>query len=278
MYYVNYHIHVACFQMDANTFASWGVDFLKLDGCYNVESSFDDAYPAMSFWLNQTGRPILYSCSWPAYQEGHTTPDYVKIAKYCNIWRNYGDISDSWASVASIIEFYGDDSTKFAEVAAPGSFNDPDMLIIGDYGLSYDQQRSQMALWCVMAAPLLVSVDLRSIRFESRDLLQNKGAIAINQDPLGIQGRRISKNGNIQIWTRPVMPTGSVAFVFLNTGNATPSKVSIKLSDLGLTGQAGYRVDEVFTGASLGKMTSNSTISQNVNPTGVFFGRATYLG
>jgi len=78
----------------------------------------------MGQWLNRTGRPILYSCSWPAYQGA---PNYASIAKHCNIWRNYNDIDDSWDSVQSIIEFYGQDKGGFVEVAGPGNFNDPDM-------------------------------------------------------------------------------------------------------------------------------------------------------
>lgn len=265
-------------QMDAQTFADWGVDLLKFDGCYSVPSTYDDAYPAMTQWLNRTGRPILYSCSWPAYQEGHMKPNYPKIAENCNIWRNYGDISDSWSSVSSIIDFYGDDKTNFAEVAGPGNFNDPDMLIIGNFGLSWEQQRSQMALWCIMASPLIMSVDLRTIHPMSKALLQNKGAIAVNQDPLGKQGRRVAKTGDIQLWTKPILPEGSFAFAVLNMGNGgTPNKVSTKLSDLGFNNPSGYNVTEVFDAKPLGVFKPTDYFTCIVNPTGVFFGKATIL-
>lgn len=261
-------------QNDAQTFANWTVDYFKMDGCYSDPKQYDDAYPAMGLWLNKTGRPILYSCSWPAYQEGSMKPDYPKIAKYCNVWRNYNDIDDSWDSVATIIEFYGQDHTQFQEVAGPGNFNDPDMLIIGNYGLSPDQQRTQMALWSIMASPMIMSVDLRTIKPFSKSLLQNRFAIAINQDPLGIQGKRIAKVGNIQVWTKPIRPTGSYAFAFLNSGTAVPTRFSVRLSDLGLTSANGYNVTEVFDNGQLGTMKPSSTLTVSVNPTGVFFGKA----
>lgn len=264
-------------QYDAETFAKWTVDYFKMDGCYSDVHQYDDAYPAMGFWLNKTGRPILYSCSWPAYQESVMNPDYKKIAKYCNVWRNFDDINDSWDSVASIIEFYGKDHSKFIEVAGPGNFNDPDMLIIGNYGLSRDQQRSQMALWSVMAAPLIMSVDLRTIHPFSRSLLLNRSAIAINQDRLGAPGRRISKIGNIQVWTKAIEPAGSLAFVFHHSGTAVPIRFSIGLSDLGLSSPQGYNVSEVFDSKYMGVFKTTDRLRVDVNPTGVFFGKAVRL-
>jgi hypothetical protein len=264
-------------QQDAQTFANWGVDYFKMDGCYSDPDQFADGYPAMGFWLNKTGRPILYSCSWPAYQEGHMVPDYKKIAHFCNIWRNYDDIDDSWESIKTIMKFYGDNPTHFAEVAAPGSFNDPDMLIIGNFGLSHEQERTQMAIWSVMASPLIMSVDLRNIRAEAKALLLNKYAIAINQDALGIQGRRIKTIGDIQIWTKPIQPDGNLAFVFVNTANATPQMFSIQISDLGLSNSAGYNITEVFNNSAVGIFKPTSTFAVSINPNGVFFGRAAKL-
>ena len=136
------------------------------------------------------------------------------IAEHCNLWRNYGDIQDSYVSVLDIIDFYGSDNGSFAQHAGPGNWNDPDMvtfkkldhlvlpdllslifqLIIGNFGLSYDQSRQQMAIWCTLAAPLIMSNDLRHMKAEFRDILQNKNAIKINQDPLGHQGRRVYHN------------------------------------------------------------------------------------
>ncbi|KAM7056487.1 alpha-N-acetylgalactosaminidase isoform 3-T4 [Acridotheres tristis] len=186
-------------KQDAQTFAAWGVDMLKLDGCYSSAEEQAKGYPEMARALNATGRPIVYSCSWPAYQGGlppKWSPcqvNYTILAEICNLWRNYDDIQDSWESVLSIVDWFFTNQDVLQPAAGPGHWNDPDMLIIGNFGLSYEQSRSQMALWTVMAAPLLMSTDLRTISPSAKEILQNRLMIQINQDPLGIQGRRIAK-------------------------------------------------------------------------------------
>ncbi|KAK4830202.1 hypothetical protein QYF61_009269 [Mycteria americana] len=181
-------------EQDAQTFAEWGVDMLKLDGCYSSREEQAEGYPEMARALNSTGRPIVYSCSWPAYQGGLPPKvNYTVLAEVCNLWRNYDDIQDSWDSVLSILDWFSANQDVLQPAAGPGHWNDPDMLIIGNFGLSYEQSRSQMALWTVMAAPLLMSTDLRTISPSAKEILQNRLMIQINQDPLGIQGRRIVK-------------------------------------------------------------------------------------
>jgi len=258
-------------QLDAQTFADWGVDYLKLDGCHSSPSQYDDAYPAMSMWLNYTGRPMVFSCSWPAYQGGKS--DYAALSKYCNIWRNFGDISDSWQSLSSIINIYGKNEFHFAEAAGPGHFNDPDMLILGNFGLSHDQERVQMGMWAIMASPLIMSNDLRAIRDSSKQLLTNKAVISINQDKLGKQGTLLIVKGSIQVWTKPLSDDG-IAFAILNMGKSRPSKVNIKLSDLGLKDKTSYRLTEVFDGVPVGVFVSTSIFSTSVNPSGIYLVRA----
>ncbi|WAR00613.1 NAGAB-like protein [Mya arenaria] len=252
-------------QQDAETFAAWGIDMVKLDGCYTDVSDMDEGYPIMGFYLNQTGRPMLYSCSWPAYIKQKDFALYQKIAKYCNIWRNYNDIGDSWDDVSGIIEYYGKDGGNFSKVAGPGNFNDPDMIILGDYGLSYDQQRVQMAMWAIMASPLLMSNNLETVKPESKALLQNRRIIAINQDPLGIQGTRIVKMNGLEIWVKPLAPKGkSIAFAFLNLNHGGgPSKVSYPLNKLGAMSPQGYNVTDGFTGKLIGTYKSKDKISVN---------------
>lgn len=178
-------------------------------------------YPEFGFYLNQTGKSMIYSCSWPVYQiyagmqvsiyefpwfislcyqfsrSFYLQPNYSLIIENCNLWRNFDDIQDSWASVESIIDYYGNNQDVIVPNAGPGHWNDPDMLIIGNFGLSYEQSKTQMALWAILAAPLLMSVDLRTIRPEYKAILQNKKIIAVDQDPLGIQGRRIYKVSDV---------------------------------------------------------------------------------
>ncbi|XP_052791458.1 alpha-N-acetylgalactosaminidase-like isoform X1 [Mya arenaria] len=267
-------------QQDAETFAAWGIDMVKLDGCYTDVSDMDEGYPIMGFYLNQTGRPMLYSCSWPAYIKQKDFALYQKIAKYCNIWRNYNDIGDSWDDVSGIIEYYGKDGGNFSKVAGPGNFNDPDMIILGDYGLSYDQQRVQMAMWAIMASPLLMSNNLETVKPESKALLQNRRIIAINQDPLGIQGTRIVKMNGLEIWVKPLAPKGkSIAFAFLNLNHGGgPSKVSYPLNKLGAMSPQGYNVTDGFTGKLIGTYKSKDKVTVMVNPTGIFLGVANFLG
>ncbi|KAK7503869.1 hypothetical protein BaRGS_00004992 [Batillaria attramentaria] len=115
-------------ERDAQTFAAWGIDSLKLDGCYSTIDDFPIGYPIMGLELNKTGRPILYSCSWPAYYTGKKLiPPYKDIAQNCNLWRNYDDIDDSFDSVTNIIQWFAQDKGNFTKVAGPGNWNDPDM-------------------------------------------------------------------------------------------------------------------------------------------------------
>lgn len=234
---------------DAQLFADWEVDYVKLDGCYSLPTDMDYGYPAFGRQLNATGRQMIYSCSWPVYQiYAGILPNFSSIIEHCNLWRNYDDIQDSWASLETIIDYYGNNQEAIVPNAGPGHWNDPDMLIIGNFGLSYEQSKTQFALWAIMAAPLLMSVDLRTIRPEFKAILQNRKIIAVDQDPLGIQGRRIYKHKGIEIWSRPITPiyqtyySYGIAFVNRRT-DGTPSDVAVTLRELGLISPSGYRVE-----------------------------------
>ncbi|CAG08335.1 unnamed protein product [Tetraodon nigroviridis] len=183
------------YDTDAQTFAEWGVDLLKFDGCYMNLTMLGEGYMNMSKALNKTGRSILYSCEWPLYEWPLKKPNYTAIRETCNHWRNSQDVSDSWSSIKSILAWTAAYQDTIVPSAGPGGWNDPDMLVIGNFGLSHDQQESQMALWAIMAAPLLMSNDLRDICPRSKKLLQNRHVIAINQDPLGKQGFLTAKAG-----------------------------------------------------------------------------------
>jgi len=262
-------------EIDASTFAEWQVDYVKLDGCYSLASQMDKGYPEFGYLLNQTGRSIVYSCSWPFYQlYAGRMPNYDAIRKTCNLWRNFEDIQDSWQSVTSIIDYYGDNQDQLIPFAGPGNWNDPDMLIIGNFGLSYEQSRSQMALWAIMASPLLMSVDLRTIRPEFKAILQNREVIGINQDPLGIQGRRVHKRDGIEIWVKHILPRNgdyySFAVAVLNRRvDGTPTKVSVQLKKIGLDFSEGYRIQELFDQTDYGLLYPDQTLRVQVNPSGV---------
>ncbi|KAM7395555.1 hypothetical protein PAMA_007025 [Pampus argenteus] len=254
-------------KIDAQTFADWGVDMLKYDGCYSNATEQEQGYPLMSKALNATGRPIGYSCSWPAYQGGLPPKvNYTLLGDICNLWRNYGDIQDSWDSVLNIVDWFFENQDVLIPAAGPGRWNDPDMLIIGDFGLSMEQSRAQMALWAIMAAPLFMSNDLRTISSKARSILQNKMAISINQDPLGIQGRRIVKEkSGIEVMWRPLSGDSS-ALVFFSRRTDMPYRYQTSLSKLNYT-TGSYKVFDVFTEKTM--MLKDSTdFVVSVNPTG----------
>ncbi|KRY59545.1 Dynein heavy chain, cytoplasmic [Trichinella britovi] len=271
-------------KLDAQTFASWDVDMLKLDGC-NVDVSLMPAvalveisvvtgYSEMSRYLNETGRRIIYSCSWPAYEVSlRIKPDYLSVAQSCNMWRNYNDISLSWHSILKIIDFYDKNEDDLAAASGPGRWNDPDMLIIGYPGLSIDQARAQMAVWCIWSAPLLMSNDLRFISPYYREILLNKKAIAVDQDPLGIMGRLIYKSGYVSVYKKPITPVSktnqhSYAFVFLNRHPTDRAVVTVeKLELIGLQNPFGYQVEDVFDNFSYGHLMPSAGFQCDVRPT-----------
>lgn len=242
------------FDIDAQTFAEWGVDMLKLDGCYAEPKAMDSLYPNVTRALNETGRPIVFSCSWPAYQvEKGMKPDYRSIARHCNMWRNFDDIADSWASVTSVIDYYALVQDSLVAASGPGAWSDPDMLMIGNYGLSLEQSKAQMALWAILAAPLFMSNDLRTIRKEHKEILTNADVIAVNQDPLGRMGKRVFNEKKIEVWVRSVSPlsadgSSSAAIVFFNRRDmGGPVNVSVVLSSLGLNYHSGYSFTDLFS-------------------------------
>ncbi|KAF7242961.1 Alpha-N-acetylgalactosaminidase [Varanus komodoensis] len=258
-------------ETDAKTFAEWGVDMLKLDGCFSNSSVKALGYPKMSAALNRTGRAIAFSCSWPAY-EGGLPPkvNYTVLGKTCNLWRNYIDIQDSWDTLLRIIEWYGDHQEVLQPAAGPGRWNDPDMLIIGDFGLSREQAKVQVALWAVLAAPFFLSCNLRTISREAKDILQNPLLIYINQDSLGIPGKRIAKVRSFEVWKRPLVH-GQLAVAIMNNGtDGAPKPFATTLRRLGVSGcSRGYRVYDVLGKLSMGTYRLHEALKTTVAPTGV---------
>lgn len=228
--------HGNFFTLDANTFADWTVDSLKVDGCYANTSDFQSIYPSLGRALNQTKRPILYSCSWPAYQIGQH-PDYKSISQHCNLWRNFDDIDDSWQSVLSIIDFYATNQDEFENFHGPGQWFDPDMVIVGDFGLSVDQSRAQFSIWAMLSAPLLLSNDLRLLTPEQKDILLNKHVIAVDQDKGGMLGKRVmtAENKRVEVWAKQ-LTEGCYAIAYLHRGGiGNPRYVSHSYSSFSST-------------------------------------------
>lgn len=270
---------------DAQTFADWGVDYVKVDGCNSQPAEFDELYPEMGRALQAAGRDMVYSCEWPLYQLSvGIMPNYKAIAKYCNLWRNYMDINYSWNTVYDIVNFEATLQDILANVSGPGAWTDPDMLVIGNFGLTIEHQRLHMAYWAVMASPLIMSNDLRHISEESKELLLNKHIIAVNQDPLGWMGKRIYRANNMDVWTRwvtPQLPNGkkSLAVLVHNTKVlGGPVEASISLLSLGLNSATGYLVtDLVRNNTVVGKFYPGQSINATIAPMDLFFFKATVL-
>lgn len=260
------------FDLDAQTLAEWKVDMVKVGACRVPDyETCESAYPAFGQSLNATGRPILYLCKWPTdhTSKGGGQINYSEIQKTCNQYRIFSDIEDSWESVTSILSFYVSLSYQFTNFSGPGAYSDPDQLLTGDFGLSLDQQRFQFALWSILSAPLFISADLRTMAAESRQILINQNAIAINQDPLGLLGIQILVIGQVLIWRKPILPKGSFAVaIFYTEISGGPTKVSETLVSLGLTSAPVYNVTESFSGLNYGLHKPWHTLDCEVNPNG----------
>ena len=169
-------------EIDAKTYAEWGVDYLKYDNCYNEGISSLERYPVMRDALNKTGRPIFYSlCQWGE----EDVPTWGKAV--ANSWRTTGDISDNWNSMISIIDI----NDKSYQYAGPGGWNDPDMLEVGNGGMTLAEYKTHFGLWAISKAPLLIGCDVTTMSKEIKNILTNPEVIAVNQDSLGEQGRKI---------------------------------------------------------------------------------------
>jgi alpha-galactosidase len=223
---------------DAKTFARWGIDYLKYDWCsaarpYAPDSdTMQAAYAKMGEALLASGRAIVYSlCQYGMHDVGEWG---AKVSG--NLWRTTGDISDNWKSMSNI----GFDQQPGREkYAAPGHWNDPDMLEIGNGGMSDTEYRTHMSLWCLLAAPLLSGNDLRDMKPGILEILTNKEAIAIDQDKLGKQGVRVAKNGDLEVWARPLADGGHAVGLF-NRGDAA-AKATATFSDIGIEGAHAVR-------------------------------------
>eukprot|EP01098_Paradermamoeba_levis_P006725 TRINITY_DN2793_c0_g1_i1.p1 TRINITY_DN2793_c0_g1~~TRINITY_DN2793_c0_g1_i1.p1 ORF type:complete len:433 (+),score=114.65 TRINITY_DN2793_c0_g1_i1:186-1301(+) len=222
--------------VDAKTFAEWGVDFVKLDGCNANVSDMKAGYTLMSHALNATGRPMVFSCSWPAYYNTDNTStnfNYTYIGTICNLWRLWDDIRDNFQSILGIMEYWGT-HTELQPAAAPGQWNDPDMLEIGNGAETDGEYRIHLSVWSIIAAPLIAGNDLRNMTQATFEILTNTEVIAVDQDPAGIQGKRIKYNQMSQVWVRK-LGDGSLAVALVNT-NTIAFQLTVTWADLGISG------------------------------------------
>ncbi|XP_054792803.1 alpha-galactosidase 1-like isoform X2 [Prosopis cineraria] len=195
-------------EQDAKTFASWGIDYLKYDNCNNGGTRPTVRYPIMTRALLKAGRPIFFSlCEW-----GDLHPA-LWGAKVGNSWRTTNDINDSWDSMIS----RADMNEVYADLARPGGWNDPDMLEVGNGGMTTNEYIVHFSLWALSKAPLLLGCDVRNMTKETQMIISNQEVIAVNQDSLGVQGKKVRMEGDIEIWAGP-LSKNRVVVVLLNRG------------------------------------------------------------
>ncbi|MGW2613441.1 glycoside hydrolase family 27 protein [Streptomyces sp. NPDC001500] len=235
---------------DAQSFASWGVDYLKYDNCNNTGAPARTRYTAMRDALAATGRPILYSlCNWG--QDNVWTWG----ADVGNSWRTTGDIGPTFASMLSIFH----SNVRLASYAGPGHWNDPDMLEVGNGSLTATESRSEFSLWAEMAAPLIAGTDIPSAGAATLSTLTNSRVIAVDQDPLGRQGVMVSSSGGLDVLAKP-LAGGDVSVALFNETGSTAT-IATSAAAIGKTGASSYTLTDLWTGAS---STTSGAISASV--------------
>lgn len=245
---------------DAANYAAWNIDYLKYDWCNTTGITAKEAYTTMSKALKKAGRPMIFSiCEW-----GVNKP-WQWAAPVGQLWRTTEDIYQVFDSVHS----YGtwdalsvmrivDQNDSLRRYAGPGHWNDPDMLEVGN-GMSYAEDKTHFSIWAMMAAPLIAGNDIRNMTQQTRDILTNRSVIAIDQDPLGVQGFKFAEIDSLQIWFKPLQ-NGEWAACFLNRSsrprqvyfNWKEEQVTDKLYGYELDRNKTHRLCNVWTGKTDG--------------------------
>jgi alpha-galactosidase len=254
-------------QQDANLFASWGVDYLKYDNCGDhLGQSAQQRYTTMRDALRATGRPILFSiCEW-----GQNQP-WNWAQSVGNSWRTTGDISDNYGSMLGIFRA----NVGLAIDAQRGGWNDPDMLEVGNGGMTDAEYRSHFSLWAMMNAPLLIGADLRSANQAAYDILTNRDVIALDQDTLGVQATELSNANGLHVLTKP-LDNGDAAVALFNETGASAT-IATTAAAAGLGNAPSYTLRDLWTktvrsttGAISATVPAHATVVYRVSRTGTF--------
>jgi alpha-galactosidase len=234
-------------QLDAQRFAQWGFDYLKYDWCgYGsvvqnpTLEQMKEPYRLMRTCLDKVDRDIVYSLC--QYGMGDVWKWGAEVGGNC--WRTTGDITDTWGSMSGI----GFSQDKCTPYASPGHWNDPDMLVVGKVGwgpslrdthLTPNEQYTHISLWCLLSAPLLIGCDLANMDDFTLSLLTNDEVLEVNQDPLGQQAGRVTRDGLSEVWAKKMEDGSTAVGLFNRDGFEKP--VTAGWSDLGLTGKMRVR-------------------------------------
>ncbi len=239
---------------DARTYASWGVDYLKYDWCYHGTANAEETYKTMRDALHAAGRPVVFSlCEW-----GNNKP-WLWGKDVGHLWRTTGDVTDCFDCQA--VYSIGWKQILNAQVglekyAGPDHWNDPDMLEVGNPGLSPAESRAQFSLWCMLAAPLMAGNDVRTMSKAIKDILTNGEVIALDQDSLGKQGYQFMSHPGKEIWAKECS-NGEWGVCFLNTGESV-LKLRIQWSHLSFL-KGGYQIRDLWQKKDLGNTSRDFT-------------------
>jgi alpha-galactosidase len=262
---------------DARQYAAWGVDFLKYDWCHSSTQDAPSTYALMREALDASGRPVVFSiCEW-----GKNKPWLWGQSAGGNLWRTTGDIQDRWGGKIKwpdgsccglgMIDIL-DLQAGIEAYAGPGHWNDPDMLEVGNGGMTTTEYRSHFSLWAMLAAPLMAGNDLGNMPLEIKEILTNKEVIAVDQDAAGHEGRRVMQNGDREVWARP-LADGSRAVILFNRG-ADEKEIAVQWTDLGYPTHLGAKVRDLwqhqdlggFTGKFAAKVGSHAVVMVRITP------------
>ncbi|KAK5574590.1 hypothetical protein RB653_009843 [Dictyostelium firmibasis] len=244
---------------DAQTYAEWGIDYVKEDWCYATLENPEQRYQIMANALNSTGRQIFFSlCDW-----GYLSPWTFGIS-VGNSWRTTPDIKDNWDSMLANLMA----QAPISSFSGIGGWNDPDMLEVGNGGMSSIEYTSHFSLWSLLNAPLIAGCDLIDIDDETLQILTAPEVIAVNQDPLGVQGSLVkSFNGGLQqIWAKPMLD-GSRAVVLFNT-DTNPASIQLNWADIWLVPSQDAIVRDLWAQSNLGSYTSSFESTNEIPPHG----------
>ncbi len=244
---------------DARQYAAWDVDYLKFDWCSHSTQDSQASYSLMRDALAKSGRPIVFSiCEW-----GSTKP-WLWAGNVGNLWRSTGDIINKWDGkekwggngVVQILDL----EDGLESYAGPGHWNDPDMLEVGNGVLNMNESRAHFSMWCILAAPLIAGNDIRSMTPETRDILTNAEAIAIDQDPLGQQGKRVRKSNNgLEVWSKQLADGGRAVALLNRSGSE--ADISASWTEIGYPDTLTASVRDVWAKKDLGSLKSKVSAS-----------------
>jgi alpha-galactosidase len=235
---------------DARVFASWGVDYLKVDWCHTNGMGPEALYAKWAMALHATGRPIVLSiCEWGRARPWEWAPTRG------HLWRTSWDIQPDWQSIVTIL----DRQAELHSFAGPDHWNDPDMLEVGNGELSLDESRAHFALWAMLAAPLMAGNDLRTMPDDVRDILVAPEIIAVDQDGLGRQARRSAHAARHDLWLRE-LASGERAIALFNRDTVAQT-IGVALADLGFEPQQRVRVRDLWERADRRPSTGELIIS-----------------